>query len=183
MGNRGSFPGGESAGAWSRPLTSILVPRSRMRGVIPPPRQYASMAWCSVKKHRDRFTFSLLSYVCWHQWFNIHIVGCDILFLRELKSITFQTFHLKVQVIIMFLCIRFITSIKPSFMVFRNVRKEILSNGGSLVIRNEMCKNKCLIHANENQRHQNNSPLLSYHPVCRHVKRVKCNRMQQVYWK
>jgi hypothetical protein len=31
-----------------------LERRSRMRGAIPPPLQYASMVWCSVKKnHRD----------------------------------------------------------------------------------------------------------------------------------
>jgi hypothetical protein len=29
-----------------------------MRGAIPSLPQYASMAWCSVKKHRDNFTFS-----------------------------------------------------------------------------------------------------------------------------
>jgi hypothetical protein len=35
-----------------------LVPRSRIRGAIPPFLQYAFMAWCSVKrKHRDNFTF------------------------------------------------------------------------------------------------------------------------------
>jgi len=34
-----------------------LVPRSRMCGVIPPLPQYASVAWCSVKKkHRDNFS-------------------------------------------------------------------------------------------------------------------------------
>jgi hypothetical protein len=30
-----------------------------MRGVIPPLPQYAFMAWCSVKKHKDNFTFAL----------------------------------------------------------------------------------------------------------------------------
>jgi hypothetical protein len=35
-----------------------LVPKSRMRGAIPPLPQYAVMAWCSIKrKHRDNFTF------------------------------------------------------------------------------------------------------------------------------
>jgi hypothetical protein len=29
-----------------------------MSGAIPPLLQYASMAWCSVKKHRDKFTFT-----------------------------------------------------------------------------------------------------------------------------
>jgi hypothetical protein len=33
-----------------------LVPRSRMRGAIPPLLQYVFMAWCLVK-HRDNFTF------------------------------------------------------------------------------------------------------------------------------
>jgi hypothetical protein len=34
------------------------MPRSRMRGAIPPLPQYAFMAWCSVK-HRENFTFYL----------------------------------------------------------------------------------------------------------------------------
>jgi hypothetical protein len=34
-----------------------LVPRSRMRGAIPPLHQYVFMAWCLVK-HRDNFIFS-----------------------------------------------------------------------------------------------------------------------------
>jgi hypothetical protein len=34
-----------------------LVPRSILRGAIPPLPPYASMAWCSVKKkQRDNFT-------------------------------------------------------------------------------------------------------------------------------
>jgi hypothetical protein len=33
-----------------------LVPRSRMRGAIPPLPQFVFMAWCLVK-HRDNFTF------------------------------------------------------------------------------------------------------------------------------
>jgi hypothetical protein len=36
-----------------------LVPRSRMRGAIPPLPQYAFMAWCLVK-HRDKFTFTFI---------------------------------------------------------------------------------------------------------------------------
>jgi hypothetical protein len=36
-----------------------LVPRSRMCSAIPPHPQYAFMVWCSVKKHRDSFTFHL----------------------------------------------------------------------------------------------------------------------------
>jgi hypothetical protein len=42
-----------------------LVPRSRMRGAIPPLPQYAFMAWCSVKKSTDTtltFTILILSY-------------------------------------------------------------------------------------------------------------------------
>jgi hypothetical protein len=34
-----------------------LVPRSRMRGAIPPLPQYAFMVWCLVK-HKDNFTFT-----------------------------------------------------------------------------------------------------------------------------
>jgi hypothetical protein len=36
----------------------LLVPRSRMRGTIPPLTQYVYIAWCLVK-HRDNFTFYL----------------------------------------------------------------------------------------------------------------------------
>jgi hypothetical protein len=32
-----------------------------MSGAIPPHLQYAFMAWCLVKKHRDNFTFLPLS--------------------------------------------------------------------------------------------------------------------------
>jgi len=53
-----SFPGGKAAGAWS-----YLVPKSRMRGAIPPLPPKVFMAWCLVK-HGDNFTFSyLLIYV------------------------------------------------------------------------------------------------------------------------
>jgi hypothetical protein len=31
-----------------------------MSGAIPPLPQYAFMAWCSVKKDRDSFTFTVL---------------------------------------------------------------------------------------------------------------------------
>jgi len=50
---RGSFPGGKAAGVLK--LTTHLhpVPRSRMRVAIPPLPLYTSMAWCSVKKHRE----------------------------------------------------------------------------------------------------------------------------------
>jgi hypothetical protein len=42
-------------------LTS--VPRSRMRGAIPPLPQYAFMAWCLVKQ-RDIFTFTFYIHIC-----------------------------------------------------------------------------------------------------------------------
>jgi hypothetical protein len=58
MGTRGSFFGGKAAGAWNWPLTSIYCRGQRMRGAIPPLPQYAFMAWCLVKKHRDNFTFT-----------------------------------------------------------------------------------------------------------------------------
>jgi hypothetical protein len=38
----------------------LLVPRSRMRGAIPPLLQYVFMAWCLVKD-RDKFTFAFTS--------------------------------------------------------------------------------------------------------------------------
>jgi len=36
MGNRGPFPVGKAAGAWSWPLTSVWCRGQRMRGCIPP---------------------------------------------------------------------------------------------------------------------------------------------------
>jgi hypothetical protein len=43
-----SYPMGKAAESWSWPHLH-LVPRSGMRGAIPPLPQYAFMAWCSVK--------------------------------------------------------------------------------------------------------------------------------------
>jgi hypothetical protein len=34
-----------------------------MSGAIPPLPQYAFMAWCVVKKHRDSFTFTFYPYI------------------------------------------------------------------------------------------------------------------------
>jgi hypothetical protein len=40
-------------------LTKSTMPRSRVRGAIPPLPQYAYMVWCSVKrKYKDNFTLS-----------------------------------------------------------------------------------------------------------------------------
>jgi hypothetical protein len=49
MGNRGSFPGGKAAGAWSWPLTFIQCRGQRMREAIPPLPQHGFMKWCSGK--------------------------------------------------------------------------------------------------------------------------------------
>jgi hypothetical protein len=38
-----------------------IVPKSRMRGAIPPLSQYVFMLWC-LAKHRDNFTFYLYLY-------------------------------------------------------------------------------------------------------------------------
>jgi hypothetical protein len=57
MGSSGSFPGYKAAGAWSWPLISI-VPRSIIRGAVPPLLQYAFMVWCLVK-YRDNSTSAL----------------------------------------------------------------------------------------------------------------------------
>jgi len=40
-----------------------VVPRSRMRVVIPTFPQYAFMAWCSVKAQGDNFTFCIQSFI------------------------------------------------------------------------------------------------------------------------
>jgi hypothetical protein len=49
-GYQGLFPGGKVA--WGVKLTTHLhiVPRSRLRGAIPLPPEYAFTAWCSIKK-------------------------------------------------------------------------------------------------------------------------------------
>jgi hypothetical protein len=57
---RGSFPGGEAAGAWSWPLTSIYCQDQRMSGAIPPLPQYAFMAWCLFKRTQGQ----LYLYLC-----------------------------------------------------------------------------------------------------------------------
>jgi hypothetical protein len=63
IGIRGSFPGGKAAMAWSSPLTSHLVPRSRMCGAIPPLSQYAFLAWCPVEAQEQLYiiTFTIRS--------------------------------------------------------------------------------------------------------------------------
>jgi hypothetical protein len=50
MGTRDSFPWAEAARGVKLTTHLHLELRSRMRGAIPPLPQYASMAWCSVKK-------------------------------------------------------------------------------------------------------------------------------------
>jgi hypothetical protein len=55
MENRGSFPGGKTAGGGGvvKLITHLhLVPRPRMRGAIHSLPQYAFMACCSVKKKK-----------------------------------------------------------------------------------------------------------------------------------
>jgi hypothetical protein len=55
-GYQGLFPWGQN-GREVKPTTHLhLVPRSRIRGAIPPLPQYAFMAWCLVK-HWDNFAF------------------------------------------------------------------------------------------------------------------------------
>jgi hypothetical protein len=57
MGIRGFFPGGWSGRCVKLTTQFHLMPRSRMRGAIPPLPQYVFMAWCFVK-YRDSFTFT-----------------------------------------------------------------------------------------------------------------------------
>jgi len=55
MGTGGAFP-----------FTHLhLVPRSRMRGAIPPLTQYVFMLWFLVK-HRDNLLLSYDEYMCMH---------------------------------------------------------------------------------------------------------------------
>jgi hypothetical protein len=53
-------PGGKSGRSVKLTTHLQLVPRLKMRGFIPPHRQYVFMVWCLVK-HRDNFTLHL----CW----------------------------------------------------------------------------------------------------------------------
>jgi hypothetical protein len=56
MGTRGSFPG-------MKLTTHIhLVPRSRLRGAIPPLPHYAFMAWCSVKARKQLYLYLYLTH-------------------------------------------------------------------------------------------------------------------------
>jgi hypothetical protein len=43
-----------------------------MRGAIPPHPQYAFMAWCSLKKHRDDFIFN---YDVWIKYCHMYAAG------------------------------------------------------------------------------------------------------------
>jgi hypothetical protein len=82
MGNRGSFPRGKAAGAWSWQLTSILVPRSKMRRAKPPLPQYAFMAWYSVEAQGLYLYLYLYLYpkLCWS---SVH----------ERSAVTMYCFH------------------------------------------------------------------------------------------
>jgi hypothetical protein len=56
MGTRNSFPGSKNGRGVKLTTHLHLVPRSRMRGAIPPFPQYAFMAWCWVKAWGQLFT-------------------------------------------------------------------------------------------------------------------------------
>jgi hypothetical protein len=58
VGTRGSFPGGLSGRGVKLTTHIHLVPKSRMRGAVPPLSRYAFVAWCSVKEAQDNFTFN-----------------------------------------------------------------------------------------------------------------------------
>jgi hypothetical protein len=64
VGTGDSFPGGEAAGAWSWPLTSIQCLGQRKSVAIPLLPQYAFVVWCK-EKHIDKFTF-IISMCFWH---------------------------------------------------------------------------------------------------------------------
>jgi hypothetical protein len=59
MGIRGWFPGGKVAGGIKLSTHIHLVPRSRMRGAIPPLPQYAFIALCSVKAKGQLYLYLL----------------------------------------------------------------------------------------------------------------------------
>jgi hypothetical protein len=56
-----------------------LVPRWRMLGAVSPLPQYALNLWCSVKQHRDNFTFYLDARmcVCFIQWRTVLQNPCE----------------------------------------------------------------------------------------------------------
>jgi hypothetical protein len=58
MGTWGSFPGDKSGRGMKLTTHLYFVPKSRIRGAIPPLSQYVFMAWCLVKQ-RDNFTLTL----------------------------------------------------------------------------------------------------------------------------
>jgi hypothetical protein len=57
MGTRGSFPEAKAAGAWSSPPSSAEAKECVGLNLHP---QYDFMAWCSVKKHGENFTFTVI---------------------------------------------------------------------------------------------------------------------------
>jgi hypothetical protein len=67
MGTRGSFLGGKAAGACTLTTHLHIVPRSRMRGAIPP-LQYAFMAWCSVEAQEQLYLYLYLLCTGWRLW-------------------------------------------------------------------------------------------------------------------
>jgi len=75
-----------------------LVPRSRMRGAMPPLTQYVFMAWCLVK-HRDNFTLLYLYVINTEDSFRPSSMSCGRkgkMFLR-LTLNTLSSFHLNKQ--------------------------------------------------------------------------------------
>jgi hypothetical protein len=55
---RGALSLGGKAAGREADHSHNLMSRSRMRRCTAPLPQYAFMAWCSVKRHRDKFTFT-----------------------------------------------------------------------------------------------------------------------------
>jgi hypothetical protein len=75
-----------------------LVPRSRMRGDIPPVPQYVFLAWCLVQ-HRDNFTFLPFAF-----WIRMCYVSLRSTYIRCSKTIHYGFTELLYMVLIILFC-------------------------------------------------------------------------------
>jgi hypothetical protein len=73
MGNKGSFPGGKAAGAWSWPLALIKCRGQECLELYFHSPNTPSWRGAQLKKHRDNFTFAFtFIYIYTHTHIHIH---------------------------------------------------------------------------------------------------------------
>jgi hypothetical protein len=99
MGTRGSFPGGKS-GRYVKLTTHLhLVPKSRIRGAIPPLPQHVCMAWCLVK-HKDNFTFTFIPFLSTAGFkIKLHKIY-DVLFRIIVKIIYYSPYFYSAEIVL-----------------------------------------------------------------------------------